>query len=187
MSGQLLEDGTFILFEENFVEGHQSLMEYLEGVLPLRAETLRFGGKEVLMPRLTSWHGDRSYSYSGKKFKPSPWHNELLTIRDKLDILLAVKFNSVLVNYYRDGKDSIAWHSDDEPEIDDAFIASVSLGAPRKFVLKNKSNSRLKHEFMLGNGSLLVMCKCQKTWQHCVPKTAKPVGPRMNLTYRVVR
>jgi len=181
-----LGEGARVLFSEGYVQKDLGLLKGLRSSLPLKTETLRFAGKDVPMPRLTSWHGDIGYRYSGKLFQPSPWTDELSELRNRLNVLLDVEFNSVLVNYYRDGKDSIAWHADDEPEIEDGAIASVSLGAPRRFILKHKTNST-KHEYMLGNGSLLVMCNAQKTWLHSVPKTAKPVGPRMNLTYRVVR
>lgn len=177
-----LRDG--LVIRRRFVKDHASLMEKLVASLPLKNETLRFAGKDVPVPRLTSWHGDRGYRYSGKLFHPSPWTSELADLRDQLNSLLGVEFNSVLANYYRDGKDSVGWHADNEPEISDEAIASVSLGSPRRFILKN---SEKKQELLLGEGDLLVMRNMQTSWVHSVPKTSKPVGPRLNLTFRIVK
>jgi alkylated DNA repair dioxygenase AlkB len=167
-------------------------MEALRATLPLRQEELRFAGKEVRTPRLVSWHGDpgASYAYSGRRFDPAPWTPELLAVKERVDSAVGVRFNSVLANYYRDGHDSMGEHADDEPELgparDNVLIASVSLGARRRFLLRHR-RSKGTHEFSLGEGNLLVMGgTTQRHYGHRVPKTAAAVGPRMNLTFRVV-
>jgi len=167
------------------VPNHDRLMRDLVQSLPLKQESLRFAGGDVPMPRLTSWHGEpgTSYTYSGKRFEPLPWPDLLLPLRKEL--VEIGEFNSVLVNYYRDGKDSVGFHSDDEPELG-PVIASVSLGSARRFVLKRKSDDE-KVEYLLGGGDCLLMKGAlQRYWAHSVPKTSKPVGPRMNLTFRLV-
>ena len=180
-------------FEADFVPDHQPLMASLTATLPLRQESIVLFGRAVAMPRLTSWHGDAgsTYAYSGRVFAPQPWTPELTSLRDRLILRERCPFNSVLVNYYRDGRDSMGEHADDEPElgpsVDDVRIASVSLGALRRFVLRHR-RTRKVHAFHLGEGSLLVMGgTTQRYFRHHLPRTRSPVGPRMNLTFRVIR
>lgn len=187
-----LEGGGWITFEEGFVSDDEAAMAALLDELPLRQETIVIFGREVLTPRLTSWHGDpgASYAYSGRRFEPEPWTPGLAHLRDALEAEAGLRFNSALANYYRDGSDSMGAHADDEPELgpspDDVRIASISLGAPRRFVLAHRA-SKAKRELSLGEGSLLVMGgRLQRTHTHRVPKTKRPVGPRLNLTFRVV-
>jgi alkylated DNA repair dioxygenase AlkB len=167
-------------------------METLRRTLPLGTQTIRLAGREVVSPRLVSWHGDPDayYRYSGKTFTPNPWTPELLAIKQKVDAVAATTFNSVLVNFYRDGRDSMGEHADNEPELgpdpDNVLIASLSLGSPRRVLLRHARTGRV-HEFHLGDGNLLVMGgTTQRHFKHRVPRTATPVGPRMNLTFRVV-
>jgi len=187
-----LGDDAWVALLEEFVPDHAALMEALRARLPLQQETLRFAGKEVRTPRLTSWHGDpgAAYAYSGRRFEPAPWTPELLAVKDRVDSAVGVRFNSVLANYYRDGGDSMGEHADDEPELgparDNILIASVSLGVRRRFLLRHKRTGTV-HEFSLGEGNLLVMGgTTQLQYRHRVPRTAANVGPRMNLTFRVV-
>jgi alkylated DNA repair dioxygenase AlkB len=168
-------------------------MQRLCEELPLRQETLRIMGREVATPRLTSWHGDpgTQYRYSGKTFQPAPLTQELERLGERLAKAAGVRFNSVLANLYRDGSDSMGAHSDDEPELgprrDNILIASVSLGAKRRFVLHSKDREQ-RLELMLGEGDLLLMGgTTQSRFKHAVPKTKKTVGARLNLTYRVIR
>jgi alkylated DNA repair dioxygenase AlkB len=155
--------------------------------------TIRFYGKESLVPRLEAWYGDpgKSYAYSGIQMDPKPWTQELLTIKQAVEPLAEVVFNSVLINYYRDGKDRVAWHSDDEKELgQNPVIGSVSLGAERKFKLRHKQykSNGLKHEILLRHGSFLLMQgSTQHHWMHEIPRTAKPIGPRINLTFRIIK
>ncbi|HKQ71369.1 MAG TPA: alpha-ketoglutarate-dependent dioxygenase AlkB [Polyangiaceae bacterium] len=188
-----LGEGAWLSFEPAFVSRDAATMAALVGELPLRQETIVLFGREVVTPRLTSWHGDPgcSYRYSGRAFEPSAWTRELADLRDRLNEGEGCDFNSVLANYYRDGQDAMGEHADDEPELgpsrDDVRIASVSLGAPRRFVLRHKK-TREVIAFDLGAGSLLVMGgTTQRYYRHHVPRSKKPLGARLNLTYRVLR
>jgi alkylated DNA repair dioxygenase AlkB len=187
-----LGEGAWVTFEPAFVQSHLSLMARLTASLPLRQENIVLFGRPVAMPRLTSWHGDPgcSYAYSGRLFEPAPWTPELAALRHRLAERESAAFNSVLVNHYRDGRDSMGEHADDEPELgpssDDIRIASVSLGAPRRFVLRHR-RTRSVHAFELGEGSVLVMGgTTQRHFRHHLPRTRAAVGPRMNLTFRVI-
>ena len=187
-----LSDGGWVSFIEGFVDDHEALMERLVSSLPLRTENVRIAGRTYPTPRLTSWHGDPgcSYAYSGRVFEPEPWTEGLDALRAALEPACGVRFNSVLASYYRDGADSMGAHSDDEPELgpapDDVRIASISLGARRRFVLKHRKTDEV-HEWALGEGSLLLMGgTLQRFYAHRVPKTRRPVGPRLNLAFRLV-
>lgn len=144
-------------------------------------------GRRCLQPRLQAWHGDKSYRYSGLKMEPRPWTPELLHLRTRCEQAAGTTFNSVLLNLYRDGQDSMGWHQDNEPELGShPIIASLSLGGSRRFLLRNKQTDE-KIEFLLGHGDLLIMAGSTQThWQHSLPKTAKPCQPRINLTFRTI-
>ncbi len=187
------DDGGWIEIAVGFVPKHEELMSGLCGRLPLQQETVRVAGRLVSTPRLTSWHGDRecAYAYSGRIFEPEPFTEELLALRDALEPFCGVRFNSVLANYYRDGSDGMGAHSDNEPELgpsrDDVRIASISLGSRRRFVLKRRGRGSETYEIALGEGDLLVMGgTLQRYYKHHVPKTKMLVGPRLNLTFRLV-
>jgi alkylated DNA repair dioxygenase AlkB len=163
----------------------------LAAELPLRTDTFTMFGRSVRVPRLISWHGDPGcrYRYSGQTYEPAPWTPGLASIRAVLCARTGLAWNAVLANYYRDGSDSVGWHSDDERELgparDDIAIASLSLGATRRFVMRRETGER--RAFALADGSLLVMRgTTQQQWRHALPKTAVPVGPRLNLTFRVI-
>lgn len=148
-------------------------------------------GKTNPIPRLTSWYGNEGkiYTYSNITMQPHPWNESLLIIKNKLKNITKVNFNSVLINLYRDGKDSVAWHSDDEPELgENPVIASVSFGETRRFMFKPKDkNNHGKSELNLSHGSVLLMAgETQKYWLHQIPKTSKQVAPRINLTFRYI-
>jgi len=149
---------------------------------------IRLFGREVDSPRLSSWIGDAQahYRYSGADFVPRPWPPALQPLRQRLRAELGANFNSVLVNRYRDGRDAMGWHSDDEPELGPApLIASLSLGAPRRFVFKHRNDAALKRELLLGHGDLLLMAgQTQRHYRHALPSTARPMGERINLTFR---
>ncbi len=193
---QELGEGAWIAHTKGFIEDDAILLEKLAATLPLSQEKLFLFGREVFTPRLTSWHGDPgcAYRYSGRSFTPLPWTDDLQAIRETLFEQTATRFNSVLANLYRGGNDSMGAHSDDEPELgpapDDVRIASVSLGAARRFCLRPKRpRAELPGlDFELGHGDLFVMGgTTQRHFRHHVPKTRAPVGPRLNLTFRVVR
>ena len=136
---------------------------------------------------MESWHGDGNYTYSGIKHEAKGWTPELAFVKKRIEKFVDIKFNSVLANLYRDGSDSNGWHSDNEKELgENPIIASLSLGASRKFKLRNNRN-RENIDLILENGSLLIMAgSTQAYWKHTVPKTRQYVSPRINLTYRVV-
>lgn len=146
-------------------------------------------GRDIPCPRKSAWIGDPNavYRYSGMQLQPAPWTWLLMNLRDRVERLAGARFNSVLLNLYRDGRDSMGWHADDEPELGECpTIASLSLGAPRRFSLRRPDNPGLR--LMLAPGSLLIMAgQTQKHWQHAVPKTRKAVGERINLTFRLIR
>jgi alkylated DNA repair dioxygenase AlkB len=167
--------------------------EALAAELPLRTDTFAMFGRRVAVPRLISWHGDPGcrYRYSGQTYEPAPWTPGLARIRALLCARTGLAWNAVLANYYRDGNDSVGWHSDDErelgPERDDVAIASLSLGATRRFAMRHRKG-KVRRALDLGDGSLLVMRgTTQQHWRHALPKTAARVGPRLNLTFRVIR
>jgi alkylated DNA repair dioxygenase AlkB len=149
---------------------------------------IRLFGREVDSPRRSCWIGDADaiYTYSGTRFAPHPWPEALQPVRARLQRELGVDFNSVLANLYRDGRDRMGWHRDNERELGPRpVIASLSLGASRRFVFRQRADPTHKRAIMLGHGSLLWMAgDTQAQYQHALPATAKPVGPRINLTFR---
>lgn len=142
-------------------------------------------GKQINVPRLTAWFGSGCYTYSGIQMQPHCWTELLLQIKDQVEAITGGSFNSVLLNLYRNGNDSVSWHCDDEPELgENPTIASLSFGATRSFQLKHKfTKQTIKLD--LSHGSLLLMQdETQTHWLHCVPKTKKPTAARINLTFR---
>jgi alkylated DNA repair dioxygenase AlkB len=166
------------------------LLRELRETTVWRQETIRVYGKSVNMPRLTAWYGDEgtSYVYSGIRNAPLPWTAPLIEVKRAVEPPAGVIFNSVLLNRYRTGRDSVSWHADDEPEFgEQPVIASVSFGGTRCFQLKHKKQRDLKVSIDLTHGSLLIMRgDSQANWLHQVPKTAKRVAERLNLTFRMV-
>ena len=142
-------------------------------------------GRQHATPRLTAWFGDGAYSYSGITHPPAAFPGPLAEIRDRLTDEVGVRFNSCLANLYRDGRDSMGAHADNEPELGrEPTIASVSLGEPRRFVMTHVATGR-RFAWSLGAGDLLVMFgESQSDYRHGVPKTAARVGRRLNLTFR---
>jgi alkylated DNA repair dioxygenase AlkB len=168
------------------------LLEALIAAAELEQQTLKIFGRDVAAPRLSAWYGDpgASYAYSGLRLVPKPWLPVLAEIRERLEQTTGRRFNSVLLNLYRDGRDSMGWHSDDEPELgDEPTIASLSFGGTRRFLLRHRTRSELETlELLPGHGSLIVLAgTTQSAWKHAVPKTARPVDPRLNLTFRTIR
>ncbi|MCY1401766.1 2OG-Fe(II) oxygenase superfamily protein [compost metagenome] len=148
-------------------------------------------GRYYPVPRLVAWYGDpeASYRYSGLTHQPLPWTPLLAEIRARLVEATGQPLNGVLLNYYRNGQDSMGWHSDDEPELGhNPLVASLNLGGTRRFDLRRKGASRIEHSLELGHGALLVMSgPTQHHWQHQVAKTRTPCAPRLNLTFRWIR
>lgn len=155
-----------------------------------RQDYLRMFGDLIAVPRLESWVADEGldYTYSGIHHDPDPWSEELIALRDLVSEHAGASFNSVLCNLYRDGNDGVDWHADDESEFGPMpVIGSLSLGATRRFDMRRVNDHAEKIELDLHSGDLLIMRgTTQALWRHRVPKTKKPVGERINLTFRLV-
>ena len=158
---------------------------------PWEQPQLLIHGRQFPVPRLLAWYGDpeASYRYSGLTHEPLPWTPLLGEIRQRVQGVVRQPLNGVLLNFYRDGNDSMGWHSDDEAVLGaNPLVVSLNLGGPRRFDLRRKGGSRIEHSLQLEHGSLLVMAGAtQHHWQHQVAKTRKPVAPRINLTFRLLR
>jgi len=187
-----IPDGTIDYWPAAFTrEEADELERRLRAGIDWEQEEVRIFGATHPVPRLVAWHGDPTavYTYSGVRHEPRPWTAPLQLIRGRVTALTGESFNSVLLNRYRSGRDGMGWHADDEPELGrDPVIASVSFGAVRRFRLRHR---RLRHEVRsleLAHGSLLLMGgPLQHHWRHALPKTLRPVGERINLTFRRVR
>ncbi|MHC1776638.1 MAG: alpha-ketoglutarate-dependent dioxygenase AlkB [Lentimicrobium sp.] len=187
----LVENGLLIYYSE-FIDKSfcEDMILRLQREIYWKQETIRIFGKSYPTPRLTAWYGDEGkiYGYSGLKLSPNSWVDLLLELKLKIEISSGCSFNSVLLNWYRDGNDSMGWHSDDEKELGrNPVIASLSLGAPRMFRLRNKLDHKNSFGITLENGSLLLMAdSLQHHWQHSLPRTTRPLGDRINLTFRMI-
>jgi alkylated DNA repair dioxygenase AlkB len=187
----ILKNGEYI-YNPSFLTRDQAnfYLEAFKNNIEWKQESMNMYGKQVLFPRLTSWYGDndKPYSFSGITLNPHPWNKELLEIKKLIEPICNVEFNSVLLNLYRDGNDSISWHTDAEKELGiNPVIASVNFGAERIFQLRHiETNERI--DIPLKHGSLLIMQgELQHFWQHQVPKTKKVNSERINLTFRVIK
>ncbi len=195
--GQVIQHplGDAVLSEyPNFCNAREAdaLLGRLLAEIPWRQDSLRIAGKVIPVPRLQCWMGDREshYGYSGMRLEPQPWQDDVSQIRRRIKELTGTDYNSVLLNYYRDGQDSVAWHADDERELGlEPVIAALSLGAERPFELRPKpGNPGSKRSIQLRNGSLLVMGKSmQDKWMHQVPKVKGLEDPRISLTFRQIQ
>jgi alkylated DNA repair dioxygenase AlkB len=185
-----LEDAElYYLRQQPLAQTAEAVMKQLIDEVPWRAENIVVWGKTYPQPRLTAWYGDdgADYTYSGIRLDPLPWLHTLIDIKNRVEKIAGIDFNSVLLNYYRDHRDSMGLHSDDEPELGrQPIIASLSLGEERTFVLKHKTRKDLKSvRLRLTSGSLLLMKgETQHYWKHGIEKEKRPCGPRVNLTFR---
>lgn len=145
-------------------------------------------GKRIMQPRLTAWYGDpgRSYTYSGITMNPHPWTPHLLFIRQQIEAASRHSFNSALLNYYRDGKDSVGWHRDNEKSLGpNPVVASISFGAARTFHFRHYSDKALKQKLVLTHGSFLLMAGAtQHNWLHGILKEPAITSGRINITFR---
>lgn len=178
-----------VTYIANFLSADQA-SEYFRRLytdLNWQQETIMIAGRQQTVPRLVCWYGDAGavYHYSGTTHYPQPWTAELVELKQKIETLTGWRFNSVLANLYRDGRDSMGWHADNEKALGrNPCIASLSLGQNRRFKLRhNKKIETLDLE--LASGSLLLMAgSLQHHWRHCLPKSQRIMGPRINLTFR---
>jgi alkylated DNA repair dioxygenase AlkB len=188
----LLLDGE-VWFMPNFIPADKT-KEYYKTILQTinwQQEQIKMYGKTYDVPRKTAWYGYEglNYSYSGIKCNPDPWTKELLEIKKVIEHFVPNHyFNSVLLNQYRDGNDKVSWHADDEKGLGiNPTIASVSLGATRRFDLKHKEDPAQKLQLELPSGSLVVMTgSLQHHWLHQIPVQKRVKEPRINLTFRMI-
>ena len=182
-----------IIYYPHFFDKKEAdaIFEELIHEIPWQQDDITIFGKTHLQPRLTALFGDegKGYSYSNIKMEPHPWNTTLQKIKKQVEELTQSNFNIVLLNYYRNGKDSNGWHADNEKELGiNPVIASLSLGCERRFQLKHALDKNLKKNIVLEHGSLLLMQgTTQHFWKHQIPKTAKPIGARLNLTFRFIK
>lgn len=166
------------------------LFEKLSDLPGWRQDQIRIYGKTHPLPRLHRWFADSDepYRWSGIAMAPEPFPEFIDELRRRIDFEGGVHFNTALGNFYRDGRDGVSWHADDEPELGPKpVIASLSLGAARRFLLRKKTDHAQSLEFTLTHGSLLWMSgDAQQVWQHSIPKAGATVGPRINLTFRAI-
>lgn len=181
------QDGHVFLIREMWAADQTNIYikEFLSSC-PWRQDELTVFGRKYRTPRLTSWHGDVPYTYSGLTMTPQPWTTSLLDIKTRIETRTNTRYNSVLLNLYRDGNDSMGWHQDNEEVLgENPVIASVNFGETRRFRLRHKDKKYEPVSIDLPTGSLLIMAGAtQHHWQHAVPKTKKQVGARINLTFR---
>jgi alkylated DNA repair dioxygenase AlkB len=190
MIKEILEDG-WLLFDPEFLSHDEAdlLFDILNTSLPWAQGDVKIFGKTFATPRLESLHvvDGKSYTYSGNTLISHPFTAELEELKKKIETVSGELFNCVLANLYRDGKDSNGWHADNEKELGrNPVIASISLGAERRFDLKHNTTSELKQLF-LPHGSLLIMGgSMQHHWKHCIAKSKKVLDSRINLTFRTL-
>jgi alkylated DNA repair dioxygenase AlkB len=181
-----------IVYYPHFFDVMQSdlLFQELLQKIPWQQDDIKVFGKIHAQPRLTALFGNdgKSYSYSNIKMQPHSWNSMLHDLKQKVEAVSATDFTTVLLNLYRDGKDSNGWHADNEKELGvNPVIASLSFGAERYFHLQHNTDKNQKIKILLEHGSLLVMKGAtQHFWKHQIPKTAKPIGTRINLTFRSI-
>lgn len=187
-----LPDAKIIYYPDFFdKEKGDVFFEKLKTEIPWQQDDITIFGKTYPQPRLTALFGNegKPYSYSNIVMKPHAWNSLLMFIKNEIEEVCDESFTTVLLNYYRDGKDSNSWHADDEKELGrNPVIASVSFGAERSFHLQHNTIKEQKLKINLEHGSLLIMKGAtQHFWKHQIPKTAKPVGSRINLTFRIIK
>jgi alkylated DNA repair dioxygenase AlkB len=180
-----IRDGGQLLYDPGFCTPQEAdtLFAWLRNEIPWKQETVR----GTPLPRLNAWFSDPGlrYRYSGLSHLGTGWLPELEEVKKKVEAASGATFNSLLLNFYRDGKDSIGFHTDAEPELgENPVVATVSFGSVREFVLKHKATKETL-KYPLGHGNLLVMGgTSQHHWLHALPKTEDEVGERISLTFR---
>ena len=164
----------------------RALFDELLAQAPWEDPILRVVGRAIPMPRRVAFYGPHRYAYSGLLHEPRPLTPTLDEVRRRIEQAARHPFNTLLMNLYRSGADSVSWHSDDDyPHGGNPAVASLSLGATRRFRIAGKRDRDARHAVDLTSGGLLVMeGRSQEEYRHALPKTASPVGPRINLTFR---
>ena len=185
------KDGELYLFEQFLADDVAGkFFEQLLNNIPWQQRSITIFGNTVDQPRLISWHAEPHvhYSYSGIDLVPEPWTDVLIAIKHAVENKIKQNFNSAFLNLYRHGRDYMGWHRDNEKKLGPhPLIASVSLGAKRKFKLRHVKDLNLKYDLELTPGSLLIMSgEIQHYWKHCLPKALRINEPRINITFRQV-
>ncbi len=185
-----LPDADLVYYPNFFeLEMANTLFEKLQNEVPWQQDDIMVFGKTHPQPRLTALYGNegKPYGYSNIVMKPHAWSPLITHLKNEIETVCTTNFTTVLLNLYRNGKDSNGWHADNERELGrNPVIASLSFGAERVFQMKHNTNS-MKQNILLQHGSLLLMKgTTQHFWKHQIPKTAKPIGARINLTFRVI-
>jgi alkylated DNA repair dioxygenase AlkB len=184
-------DGEAFYLPEFFSKNESAqLFIELKNEIEWKHEPIFIFGKKVMQPRLTALYGDPliPYGYSGIEMNAKPFNKTLLHIKNKIESFANHEFTHVLLNYYRNGQDSMGWHRDNERSLGKMpVIGSVSFGVSRDFQLRNYVNKKLKTNLTLESGSLLIMKgKSQECWEHQIPKSKKVLEERINLTFRKI-
>ncbi len=187
-----LPDSEIEYFPNLFLaEKANELFEKLKKEVPWQQDTITVFGQTHPQPRLTALYGNdgKTYSYSNIIMHPNKWNPLLMFIKNEVEEICPENFTTVLLNQYRDGKDSNGWHADNEKELGrNPVIASISFGAERAFHLQHNEIKDCKQKIILEHGSLLIMKgETQHFWKHQIPKTSKTIGPRINLTFRIIK
>jgi alkylated DNA repair dioxygenase AlkB len=181
-----------VTFYRNFFNLQESdeIFQILRDGINWRQDKMKLYGKDIDLPRKTAWYGDqnKSYTFSGIHLNPELWTPTLLHVKERIEDVAKIQFNSVLLNLYRHGNDGISWHTDVERELgENPVIGSVSFGGTRRFMFRHRQDQDLKAEVELTHGSFLLMAgETQHFWQHQIPKTSRKVDSRINLTFRVI-
>jgi alkylated DNA repair dioxygenase AlkB len=182
-----------LLFDAHFLDEAEAAAAFttLRTSIPWETHRIRLFGRGIDSPRLSAWIGDpgAAYRYSGVRFEPHPWPPALAALRERVAAAAGTRFDSVLANLYRNGADYMGWHSDDERDLGpQPVIASLSLGAPRRFRLKHRRDPDRTLALELTPGSLLLMRgDTQRNYRHALPKSVRAMGERVNLTFRWIR
>lgn len=190
LPNRVARDG-LVIYHPGFLAANaaSSWLVRLLDELDFADEWLRIAGRRIRVPRRVGWYGEPGirYRYSGATHEAAPWTPGLAELRDQLSWICDCPFNSVLGNLYETGQDSIGWHADNEPELGpEPTIASLSLGGVRRFRLRHLGDGEVVN-IDLEPGSLLLMGgSLQRHWRHCLPKTRRARGLRMNLTFRYI-
>lgn len=193
MSENILPFNGEVFYHPDFFSTAESdhYLKRLVDSVPWKQEPIFLFGKEIMQPRLTAFYGDsgKDYGYSGIRMAANIWTPELAEIKQKIEAVAGVIFNGALINYYRDGNDSMGWHRDNEKELGKTpVIGSVSFGASRVFQLRDHATKKSLHSLRLAHGSFVLMRgESQQYWEHRIPKEPKLKEARINITFRVLK
>jgi len=183
-------DGEAYLFEESALLKEEELFQKLKEEIAWKQDEVVMFGKKITMRRLSAWYGDQpfEYIYSQVSHRALPWKDTLAKIKKQTEDTCGETYNSCLLNFYHDGDDAMGWHSDNEPELDQlSSIASISLGAERKFAFKHKRTKETVSVFLPHSSILLMKAPTQEHWLHTLRKSKMITEPRVNLTFRNVK